>query len=85
MTAHAAISGDTIERTVLAVPDAHCAGCMAKIERGLGAVPGIVSARLNLSTRQVAIAHGRALQVPDLVAAITRLGFAAQPVAETNI
>jgi len=85
VTAHTAISGDTIERTVLAVPDAHCAGCMAKIERGLAAVPGIVSARLNLSTRQVAIAHGRALQVPDLVAAITRLGFAAQPVAETNI
>jgi len=84
VTAYTAINRKAIERTILAVPDAHCAGCMAKIEHGLCAVPGIVSARLNLSTRQVVIAHGRALQVPDLVAAIARLGFAAQPVAETN-
>ena len=34
----------------VAVRGAHCANCLAKIERGVGAIPGVVKARLNLST-----------------------------------
>ena len=79
MTAHEALSGELIERTVFAVPGAHCAGCMAKIEGGLGKLPGVVSARLNLTARQLSVAHAKSLQIPDLVAAIERIGFAAQP------
>ena len=41
-------AGQSLQRTVLAVPGAHCAGCIAKIEHGLPDVPGIVSARLNI-------------------------------------
>ena len=43
------------QRTLLAVPGVHCAGCMSKIERGLAGVPGIASARVNLSARVVTI------------------------------
>ena len=43
------------ERTVLAVPAMHCAGCMSKVERGLCAVPGVDSARVNLSARMVTV------------------------------
>ncbi|HXG82223.1 MAG TPA: heavy metal translocating P-type ATPase [Sphingomicrobium sp.] len=82
MTAHETISGEAIERTVLAVPGAHCAGCMAKIEGGLGKVPGVVSVRLNLTSRQLSVAHSQALLVPALVAAIEKIGFAAQPLTE---
>jgi Cu2+-exporting ATPase len=66
------------ERTVLAVPAIHCAGCMSKIERGLAGVPGVVSARVNLSTRAVAVEHDPALDAHGLVMALADLGFEAQ-------
>ena len=82
MTAQQKLSGQLIDRTVLAVPGAHCAGCMAKIEGGLAGLPGVVSARLNLTARQLTVAHARTLEVPELIAAIERIGFAAQPLTD---
>jgi P-type Cu2+ transporter len=69
-----------LERSLFAVPGLHCAGCIAKLENGLAPVPGIASARVNFTSRQVAIEHLPELQAPDLQAAIARLGFDAQPV-----
>ena len=85
MTAQATLSGEAIERTIFAVPGAHCAGCMAKIEGGLAALPGVVSARLNLTARQLSVAHAPSLQVPALVAAMDQIGFAAQPLADAAV
>jgi P-type Cu2+ transporter len=85
VTALAQIAGEEIERTVFAVPGAHCAGCMAKIERGMAVVPGVVSARLNLTSRQLSVAHAQSLQVPQIVAALDRIGFAAQPLVEAAV
>jgi len=82
MTAHATLSGEQLQRTVFAVPGAHCAGCMAKIERGLAELSGVLSARLNLTARQLSVSHTASLEVPELVAAIGRLGFAAQPLTD---
>ena len=69
---------ETVE-TVLAVPGMHCAGCMAKIERGLDGRPGIESCRVNLSARQVRIEHDPSLKPRDLVAELERVGYEAQP------
>ena len=66
------------ERTVLAVPSMHCAGCMSKIERGLAGRPGIASARVNLSARTVAVEHDASLDAHDLVRALAGLGYEAQ-------
>ena len=82
MTAHASLSGEQLQRTILAVPGAHCAGCMAKIENGLAGLSGVLSARLNLTARQLSVSHTKSLQVPELVAAIDKLGFTAQPLSE---
>ena len=82
MTAQAALSGEELQRTVFAVPGAHCAGCIAKIESGLNKLPGIVSARLNLTSRQLSVAHAESLQVPQLIAAIEKLGFAVHPLTD---
>jgi Cu2+-exporting ATPase len=79
VTAHASFAGEVVERSLFSVPDAHCAGCLAKIERGLSEVPGVVSARMNLTARQVAILHSGDVQIPQLMAALETLGFAAQP------
>lgn len=68
-----------IKVTTMNVPSMHCAGCMAKVERGLGAVAGVSAARVNLSARNVSITHDNTLAVPDLVTALAALGFAAQP------
>ncbi|MFC3175392.1 heavy metal translocating P-type ATPase [Novosphingobium bradum] len=70
------------ERTVLIVPGMHCAGCMAKVERGLGAVAGVSAARVNLTARQVSVAHDAGVTTPALVDALAALGFPAQPRAD---
>jgi Cu2+-exporting ATPase len=67
-------------RTLFAVPGLRCAGCISKLESGLAPVPGIASARVNFTAKQVAIDHAPALQLPDLQAAISKLGFEAQPI-----
>lgn len=71
-----------LAETVLVVPEMHCSGCMAKVERGLCEIPGVVSARVNLTARQVSIAHSPDLDLPLLVAALDRIGFASQPRSE---
>jgi Cu2+-exporting ATPase len=85
MTAQIALAGEPLERTIFAVPGAHCAGCMARIEGGLAKLPNVVSVRLNLTSRQLSVTHVQSLQVPELVAAIDRLGFVAQPLTEAAV
>lgn len=61
------------------VPGIKCANCIGKIERGLNALPGVNSARVNFSTKQLAITHDADLDQMALVSAISALGFDAQP------
>ena len=70
---------DLAVHSVLSVPTMHCAGCMAKVERGLGAVEGVASARANLTARSVEVVHGPQVEMPALVAALAAVGFEAQP------
>lgn len=64
-----------METSVLAVPGAHCAGCMGKIERGLALVPQITSARVNLTSRMVTVTHDPALDEGRIVAELAKIGF----------
>ncbi|HZF44981.1 MAG TPA: heavy metal translocating P-type ATPase, partial [Sphingomonadaceae bacterium] len=79
MTALARQDEGDVAQTVLAVPGMHCAGCMSKIERGLEGRPGIHSARVNLSARQVTIAHDPSVKPRELVEELDRIGFEAEP------
>ncbi len=65
--------------SVFSVPGMHCAGCMGKVERSLSAVPGVASARTNLTARTVEVVHGEGVETPDLIAALAGAGFEAQP------
>ncbi len=67
-----------METSVLAVPGMHCAGCMSKIERGLGALPEVESARVNLTSRMVTVTHDAALDDCRLVEELARIGFEAK-------
>nr|WP_268934275.1 heavy metal translocating P-type ATPase [Sphingorhabdus soli] len=64
------------------VPGMRCAGCIGKIERGLLAVDGVVSARVNFSAKRVAVRHRPDIDDRDLVNALERIGFEAQALAD---
>lgn len=68
-----------LPETLFAVPGMRCAGCISKLESGLSAAPGIVSARVNFTAKRVAVSHLPGMAVPELTAAFAGLGFEAQP------
>ena len=88
MTAHAP-EANLIETSFLdtrfTVPSIRCAGCISKIETGLAEVDGINSARVNFSTKRVAIRHLPCLKEHQLISALRQLGFEAQPVVENPL
>ena len=72
--------------TTLAVEGMHCGGCMRKVELALAAIPGVVSARANLSARRVIAVHrASGVNSVDLVDALQRAGFRAAELAEANV
>lgn len=71
--------------TRFTVPGMRCAGCIAKIERGLAEVEGIEAARVNFSAKRVAVRHSRSLDEQALLGALRQLGFEAQTAADNPL
>ncbi len=66
----------------LLVPGMHCAGCISRIEKRLGEIEGVETARVNLSTKRVAIDWRTGqLEPGKLLAAVEDLGFDVRPFA----
>jgi len=64
----------------IAVRGAHCANCIAKIERGVSALPGVDGTRLNLSTGKLSVAwHGETDLARTIVQRVKALGYDAFP------
>src|SRR3954471_19550494 len=61
------------------VKGAHCAGCLAKIEKGVGGVPDVASARLNLSTGKLAVTGSATLRPELVLRRVADLGYEAAP------
>jgi Cu2+-exporting ATPase len=68
------------EQTLFAVPGMRCAACIAKLESGLANVPGVIAARVNFTARRIAVDHVPELPLPDIKAAIGKIGFDAEPI-----
>ena len=70
--------GDGTRQTDLSVLGMKCAACIATVERTLAELPGVQSARVNLSTKRVAVSwrptEGRP---PDFVSALRSIGYEA--------
>ena len=63
-------------RLDLLVTGARCAGCIAKIEREMARLPGVSTARLNLSTGRLALGlEGAAVDPGRIISALERLGY----------
>lgn len=81
MNAAAAITASeigTVTESRFTVPGMRCAGCIAKIERGLSQIEGVENARVNFSAKRVAVWHADTLDEQGIIAALARLGFEAQ-------
>ena len=72
---HAARSlGNGIAQIELSVPAVHCGACIHAVEQGLSRLEGVVSARVNLSTRRVSVRF-REDAPPPLTETLTTLGY----------
>jgi len=67
------------ETSSFTIPDLRCAACIAKVESGLAALPGVILARVNFTQKRVRVEHLADVSDGDLRVAIERLGFTAQP------
>lgn len=68
------IVGDGVRQTDLSVPSIHCGGCIHKIETALGALPGVELARVNLSTKRVAI-RWQTGKPPPFIETLEKIGY----------
>jgi Cu2+-exporting ATPase len=64
-------------RLVLSLPTAHCAACLSTVESGLQAVPGVRSARVNLTQKRVSVDADAGVSADALVAVLGKLGYEA--------
>ncbi len=73
----AASVADGIRQTDLAVPAIHCGACVRTIEKALGGLVGVESARANLSTKRVTVRWQSNGGPPPFVETLKRAGFEA--------
>jgi Cu2+-exporting ATPase len=67
--------GNGRRQVELALPAVHCAACIQTVEHALCDLPGVESARVNLSTRRVSV-KWREGDLPPITDTLTRLGYA---------
>jgi P-type Cu2+ transporter len=77
---------DDRERSVtLSVPDIHCGGCIAKIEKAVAALESTRWARVNLSTRRLTVRWNDQDPPPKVISALEGLGYRAHIMAPDEI
>lgn len=79
-TVYARAKDDGLHQLELTVPDIHCAGCIARIERALGEYPGVAAARVNMSSKRVRVSWDpQRADANDLAHLVEAQGFAVHP------
>jgi Cu2+-exporting ATPase len=68
--------GDGVRQSDLSVPGIHCGGCIHRIEAALNALPGVESARVNLSSKRAAI-RWTSDRPPPLIETLQNIGYEA--------
>ena len=71
------------QTVTLAIENMVCGGCMRKVENALTAMPGVASARANLSARRASVVfeEGREASAGKLIDALGAIGFKAAELA----
>ncbi|PWR24254.1 heavy metal translocating P-type ATPase [Zavarzinia aquatilis] len=69
-----------VNSTMLAIDGIHCAACVQRIERTLAQDPDVVSARVNFTTRRLALSwKGAPEHAVDYIERLDDMGFTARP------
>ena len=71
------VVADGVRQTDLSVPTVHCGACIRAVEMALGALAGVESARVNLSTRRVTVRWRSKGPPPPFVETLKQAGFEA--------
>lgn len=80
LTAYATALGDGKWSTQIAVDGIHCGACVWLIEQRLRAIPGVIAATVNYSTRRVALQwDAKVVQLPQVFQALAEVGYRPLP------
>ena len=71
------VVADGVRQTDLSVPTIHCGACIRTIEKALGGLAGVESARVNLSTRRATVRWRADSAPPPFLETLKRAGFEA--------
>ncbi|WP_298667953.1 heavy metal translocating P-type ATPase [uncultured Sphingomonas sp.] len=75
------VAAQPLATSTFVVEGMRCAGCIAKLEQGLAALPGVAAARVNFTNRRVRIDHLDEIAEDRLIGAIDQMGFTAHAFA----
>lgn len=64
-----------LRQTDLSVPSVHCGACVHRVESALSALPGVLAARVNLSSRHATVRWTDAASPPPFIAALQAIGY----------
>ena len=64
-------------RLILSLPQAHCAACISTVEHAMTDLPGVTSARVNLTLKRVSVEAGPEVSAADLIRAAAAVGYEA--------
>lgn len=64
-------------RVMLSIPAAHCAACISTVEGAMQAVPGVRSARVNLTMKRVSVEADPDVAPATLISALKGVGYEA--------
>lgn len=67
--------GEGVRQSDFSVPAIHCGGCIRTIETALDALPGVVSSRVNLSSKRVVVRWRDDAMPPPMVRRMVELGY----------
>src|SRR6476619_4099900 len=71
------IVADGVRQTDLSVPTVHCGACIRTVEKALGGLAGVESARVNLSTRRATVRWRIDGASPPFIETLKQAGFEA--------
>ncbi len=64
-------------RIALSVPSVHCAACISTVEGALAALPGVHSARVNLTLKRASVEADPEVTAEDLTSVLEQVGYEA--------
>lgn len=68
-------------RTTLRAEGFTCPSCVTKIEKRVGALPGVTAAKVHFASSRIEVEHGAEVTPDQLVAEVAKAGYTARAAA----